>query len=184
MPYFPLSRISAGPLLHLVEITGIPNVDFGVLMVYNLTQPSIFKQENSIYNHDLALSYLEKNIKNYPLNLKVALPAFSWGVHFQYNKIKRLINNTILEDYSLENFEFIKPNLFKSKKISYINNIPINKRDIIRYESPNIIDLKKMITYLKKNINQDSIEFIFFNLESPFLHKNNKEYEKIILDYN
>ena len=173
--------------LHQIKhsnITGIPNVEIGVLMIYNLTSPSIFNQENSIYNHHLAHSYLDEKINTYPLKLKAALPAFSWGVHFQYEKIQRLINNTTIEDYKRQELEEIKPNIFKSNKVFYFKNIPINKRDIIRYEAPDIINVSEMIEYLTKNIKQDSLEIIFFSLDSKFFNEQYKLYEKIIFNYN
>lgn len=166
------------------KITGIPDVDCGVLMIYNLRKPAILKQLNSIYDYELAISYLKDNLTKYPMNLKIALPAFSWGVHFQHGKMKGLINNTIFEDYKEERFEYIKPNLFKSKTVFYLKNHPINKRDMIRYEAVNPPELRKMIKYLKKNIKQDSLEIILFSLDSKFFNKNYNSYEKIISDFN
>ncbi|MAZ58683.1 MAG: hypothetical protein CMP56_04700 [Flavobacteriales bacterium] len=166
------------------KITGIPDVETGVLMIYNLTSPAIFNQKNSIYNYNLAHSYLNGHINKYPLKIKVALPAFSWGVHFQYEKIQRLISNTTLEDYNTEELQEIKPNLFKSNKPFYFKNIPINKRDIIRYEEPKIENISNMIDYLTKNIKQDSLEIIFFSLDSKFFNKKHDQYEKIISNYN
>ena len=153
-------------------------------MIYNLTSPSIFDEENSIYNYDLAYSYLNKNINKYPLKLKVALPAFSWGVHFQYENIQRLISNTTLEDYKTEELQEIKPNLFKSNKPFYFKNIPINKRDIIRYEAPDIGKVSNMIDYLTQNIKQAKLEIIFFSLDSKFFNKKYDQYEKIFSNYN
>ena len=166
------------------DITGIPDVETGVLMIYNLTQPNIFDQENSIYNYDLAISYIQNKIDKYPLQLKAALPAFSWGVHFKYKKIKRLINNTTLNDYNRKELDSINPNLFKSNYAFYLKNNPINKRDIIRYESPDLPDISKMVKYLINNINQDSIEFIFFSLDSKFFNEKYHIYEEIISNYN
>ncbi len=43
--------------------------------------------------------------------------------------MKGLINNTVFEDYKDERFEYIKPNLFKSKTVFYLKNNPINKNE-------------------------------------------------------
>ena len=166
------------------EITGIPDVESGVLMIYNLTSPRIFNQKNSIYNANLAHAYLNGYINKYPLKIKAALPAFSWGVHFQHENIQRLISNTTFEDYNREELDEIKPNLFKSNKPFYFKNIPINKRDIIRYEYPDINNVSNMINYLTQNIKQDSLEIIFFSLDSKFFNEKYHQYEKIISNYN
>ena len=166
------------------ETTGIPDAHTGVLMIYNLTSPRIFEQKNSIYNDQLAYSYLNEKINTYPLKLKAALPAFSWGVHFQYEKIQRLISNTTIKDYQISELEEITPNIFQANQVFYLKNIPINKRDIIRYEEPNITHISNMIKYLTNNIKQDSLEIIFFSLDSKFFNEQYKLYEKIILNYN
>ncbi len=61
---------------------GIPPADRVMLMPYNLHSPAKVGAGNSILNPAEARTYLVGN-KPYPLPMDVALPAFSWGVHFR-----------------------------------------------------------------------------------------------------
>ena len=78
-------EISATIRLHQVKFfkkTGIPPVDKGVLMFYNMGDLTNKKESNSILNLEVAKQYLGK-LEQYPLDLDVALPLFSWGVQFR-----------------------------------------------------------------------------------------------------
>ena len=75
-------QLSATIRLHQVkyrEETGVPPVDYGVLMYYNMGHISAMGA-NSIYDRSTALRYLGK-LREYPLPLDIALPMFAWGVH-------------------------------------------------------------------------------------------------------
>jgi hypothetical protein len=77
----PLS-LSATIRLHQVKYasrTGVPPVDRGMLMFYNMGDLRDPATENSIFDAAAAEKYLY-GFDGYPLPLDVALPAFSWGV--------------------------------------------------------------------------------------------------------
>ena len=77
-----------------------------------------------------------------------------------------------------------KNGYFKSKKAHFYNTYRISKRDEIRYEYPNIPEVKEIINFLSRNLNQDSTEIIFFSLNSNFLINNANKYENIISTHN
>ena len=152
-------------------------------MIYNLDSPADTNIRNSIFSFEKALLYLKGNLEHYPLQLDIALPAFSWGVHFHYGKIKSLIANFHPSDIETENMVRKKNGNFKANKAHFFNTHRISKRDEVRYEYPCTNEVAKMMDYLNKHLNQDSSEVIFFSLNSDFLINNKKEYEKIIYTY-
>ena len=122
-------------------------------------------------------------MEHYPLQLDVALPAFSWGGHFHHGKIKSLIADFHPSDIDRENMVQKKNGYFKAKKAHFYNTHRISIRDEIRYEHPYTHEVVKMMHYLSKCLNQDSAEVIFFSLNSDFLINNKDSYEEIISTY-
>ena len=101
-----IEHLSATIRLHqikYVKATGVPPVEKGVVMIYNLDSPADTNIRNSIFSFEKALLYLKGNLEHYPLQLDVALPAFSWGVHFHHGKIKGLIADFHPSDIDKEN---------------------------------------------------------------------------------
>ena len=181
-----VKELSATIRLHQIKYastTGVPPVNKGVMMIYNLESPKDTSIQNSIFTYNKAVQYLDGYLKNYPLQLDVALPAFSWGVHYHHGLIKNLIADFNPLNIDSANMYQKKNGYFKAKKAHFYNRHRISKRDEIRYEYPNIMEVEKMMNFLKKNLRQDSTEIIFFSLNSNFLINNKTDYEKIISIY-
>lgn len=70
------------------EKAGIPPVDRGTLMCYNVAPPKDATTRDAIFDTDLVQGYLKNG--NYPLPLEAALPLFSWGALFHENQFKGL----------------------------------------------------------------------------------------------
>jgi hypothetical protein len=86
---------SATIRLHQVKYyssTGVPPVNRGMLMFYNMGKLTDPKTVNSIFDESTAEKYIDY-VDNYPLPLDYALPVFSWGVHLRNNKVIGLVNN-------------------------------------------------------------------------------------------
>ena len=181
-----IEHLSATIRLHqikYVKATGVPPVEKGVVMIYNLDSPADTNIGNSIFSFEKALLYLKGNLEHYPLQLDVALPAFSWGVHFHHGKIKSLITDFHPSDIDRENMVQKKNGYFRAKKAHFYNTHRISIRDEIRYEHPCTHEVAKMMHYLNNYLNQDSVEVIFFSLNSDFLINNKDNYEEIISTY-
>jgi len=74
------------------EQTGVPPADCGVLMYYNMGQLKNPDERNSILNNEIGEKYLT-NAKQYPIELSLALPVFSWSVLFRAGKFQGILNN-------------------------------------------------------------------------------------------
>lgn len=83
-------QLEATIRLHQVKFkdrTGVPPVDRGVLMFYNMGKLNAdLHQPNSIYNEDDAAKYIDY-LSVYPLKLDIALPLFSWAIHIRSGKV-------------------------------------------------------------------------------------------------
>ncbi|MDC1024642.1 hypothetical protein OAR04_01800 [Flavobacteriales bacterium] len=181
-----IDELSVTIRLHQIKyynLTGVPPVKKGVMMIYNLDSPVDTNIENSIFTFNNAIRYLKK-IKEYPIRLDVGLPAFSWGVHYHHGKIKNLISDFDPKKIDSENMYQKKNGYFKSKKAHFYKTYRISKRDEIRYEYPKITEVKEILNFLSRNLNQDSTEIIFFSLNSNFLINNANKYENIISTHN
>lgn len=92
-------KLSATIRLHQVKYaskTGIPDVDNGVLMYYNMGTIAS-DSLNSIYDRSIAKKYIG-GLKDYPLSLDYAFPIYSWGVQSRGGKVIKLISRVRLAE--------------------------------------------------------------------------------------
>ncbi len=138
-------RLSATIRLHQVKYddkTGIPPVDQGVLMVYNVGKIDDKDETNSIFNRDIIEKYLY-NFDDYSLQLNLALPAYSWSIVYSQESPKvRLIENLDQRDFELAKLaERLDSTHFIIKNDGVIKNTFFKKGDQVRVEQPSIADL-------------------------------------------
>jgi hypothetical protein len=171
-------KLSATIRLHQIKYfkqTKIPNVDKGVLMYYNMGKIAP-DSLNSIYDQNIAKRYLE-SLKNYPLELNIALPIYSWAIHIRENKVIGLKNkidvNAIKKD---TNFVLSKNNFCKVKNNNFKSGTFYKKNDLLKFESISSNNLLEMASDLKSNLKQNPNEIIFYDLDQFNL----KFYEKEI----
>ena len=93
----PELSISSTIRLHQLKYfrsTGVPPVDRGALMIYNMGDLADPAESNSIFRADLALRYLDGDwTGEYPLPLDLALPDFHWAVTFVHGSFHALIHD-------------------------------------------------------------------------------------------
>ncbi|MBB6499259.1 hypothetical protein [Pedobacter cryoconitis] len=125
--------------LHQVKYadrTGVPPVDKGLLMFYNMGKISAnLKQANSIYNAADAEKYV-RYLPTYKLPLDIALPLFSWTIQIREGKVIQIygkIGQKELADKT--NFEqTAQPNIYKANKSFYLSGIYIRENDLLKLE--------------------------------------------------
>ena len=89
---FPGKKISATIRLYPYKYTdkmGVPPVDKGILMCYNLTDIKNERTTNSVFDINDLKQYLDA--KKYPLPLDIALPIFGWYAWFTDNKFRGIV---------------------------------------------------------------------------------------------
>jgi hypothetical protein len=144
------------------ERTGVPPVDKGVLMFYNMGKlNSGLQQPSSIYNEADAEKYVAW-IRHYPLPLDVALPLFSWAVHIREGRIIQLYNNLGKTQLSNPvNFTQLG-NVFRAKKSFFLNGVYIKENDIFKLEQMDVKTLKKAAEQLSTNLSQQKNRTIIY----------------------
>jgi hypothetical protein len=143
-------RLEATIRLHQVkypERTGVPPVDRGVLMFYNMGKISAdLSAVNSIYNQEDAAAYIG-SLPNYHLPLDVAMPLFSWAIHIRAAKVVQLYTEIRLSDLSNTN-DFVPVRLenapcptYQSLHSFYLKGVYIKKGDFFKFEGMNLASL-------------------------------------------
>ncbi|MFY4803479.1 hypothetical protein ACOTWC_05320 [Aliarcobacter butzleri] len=159
-------KISATIRLHQIKYytkTGIPPVDYGVLMYYNMSSISDFNTKNSILDNEIAKKY-HYNFDVYPLKLKLALPLYSQAIQFREEKAISLFEGVEEKDFN-NDFEKLENNRYKVLNSHYFKGRYIYKDDIFRLENSNEQDIKialKDFLDLSKNRYD---EVIFYTLK-------------------
>lgn len=126
--------------------TGVPPVDRGMLMVYNMGEVDEWETENSILHLGILDQYLPNHqspITNYPLPLDLALPLFRWGVVFRDGELNYLVND--LGEEHLQDtlrFENLGPRRYEVRKSTYLQGYFLYQGDRIRLEgvSPELLE--------------------------------------------
>lgn len=158
--------ISATIRLHQIKYytkTGIPPVDYGVLMYYNMSNIGNFNTKNSILDNEIAKKY-HYNFDTYPLKLKLALPLYSQAIQFREEKAISLFEGVEEKDFN-NDFEKLENNRYKVLNSHYFKGRYIYKDDIFRLENSNEQDIKialKDFLDLSKNRYD---EVIFYTLK-------------------
>lgn len=163
---YPNVKISATIRLHQIkypEKTGVPPVDKGMLMYYNMSDVSNMNAKNSILNNEEGEKYLGK-LKKYPLKLDIALPIFSWGVVNRNGKMVSLLPSFTADSANKTQFDSISPTQYKVTKSHYHNGEYLYADDLIRTESATQNDLYQARKLLLEKLANDSVYMTFYHL--------------------
>jgi hypothetical protein len=164
--------ISATIRLHQIKFiskTGVPPVDKGLLMCYNmgnLKNPAI---NNSIIETQELKKYIA-NLSSYPLPLDVGLPLFDWKVLFRNNIYTGLIEN--LPDTVLNNsFALKKDNRIEIQKDTLLAGYDLKKSDMIRNEQSEFLEILAAAKELNKQLKNTQPRIVLYHLDSVILRK-------------
>lgn len=175
-------NLSATIRLHQVKYytkTGIPPVDTGVLMYYNMGDLSVMNQ-NSIYDKDVANKYIT-HLAQYPLQLDVALPIFEWGVVIRNQHVIDLVDAQIFNNF-IQNTSVtsIDKNLYLSKEEVIIKGKVFQKGDILKIEKIRSEDFKQMVKDLNQAMSNAPKKIILYELSDKYIHNYEKDFFKQI----
>lgn len=174
-------ELSATIRLHQIkffEKTGVPPVERGMLMFYNMSDVSDWTTRNSIIDLEEAKKYLA-NFEKYPMKLDVVLPVYSWGVLFRDTRMIKLIPGTYLPDY--QSFTKISHNRFKLQKSGYFEGHYLYKNDRIRLEDCASDDLLNAAEILSPLLKSSNLTVGFYHLhERSFKRYSHEDYLEIL----
>ena len=155
-------KISATIRLHQVKYhkkTGVPPVDYGVLMYYNMSDFKDIETKNYILDVDVAKQY-HYNFDSYPLDLNLALPLYSQATIIRFSKVVGLMDGVREEELD-SSFKKLKEHLYVVKKTHYFKKRLFYKGDRVRIDEVSMEMLFNSIDSLKKVMKKPK-EIIFY----------------------
>jgi len=186
-PGFAGKMFSATIRLHQVKFrakTGLPPVDKGLLMCYNMGNLKQYAAENSILDEDLSRDYLE-NLSSYPLPLDVALPVFGWGLQFRKQQFQAILNGVEegdLQDSTL--FVLQRPQVYRALRTCRVRGFVVQSGDEIRMEWPEPAVLQSVARYVGRRNASDTSRLLFFHLHPTLTqHYPTHELQRILDAY-
>jgi hypothetical protein len=190
-PFFRNRSVSATIRMYQVKYavrTGVPPVDKGLLMCYNMGDLRKPGAHNSILDLEVMESYLgEHRVARYPLPLDIALPLFEWSVLFRketgYAGILRNVGETELQNAAL--FAPGPPLLYTVQQDTLLNGYPLKKGNVIRRETIDPLTLESSAKLVAKQLQTKEPVVIFYHLDSLTLQNYPlDELQKIIRFFN
>ncbi|RAJ79199.1 hypothetical protein CLV59_106260 [Chitinophaga dinghuensis] len=153
---------------------GVPPVDRGMLMCYNINSISKQEVDNSIVTKEELQKYITGKIV-YPLPLDLAFPVFGWYAWFRNNDFQQIVyeDARLTEDTSV--FHPAQANNFISKTDTVIDNHYIREGDVLRREYVEPAALQEIISYVTNKIpRHGAIAFYHWDMD------NSKKYAHLI----
>lgn len=168
-PFFKDKILSVTIRLHQIKYaaeSGIPPVDKGLLMVYNMESLTDINVKNSIISPSVAKDYLA-TISQYPLLLDVALPIFSWSLLFEKNQLLGILREVSEKDINdNKSLYLLRDNLYKVTENTTLKNYDLKKDQIIRFENSEIKVVQQVAQFLSKEMKNDSMKVLLYHCDS------------------
>lgn len=167
-PFLSSRQFSCTIRMHQVKYvnqSGVPPVDRGMLMCYNMGNMKKYGGHNSILDVVEAKKYMH-DMERYPLTLDIALPLFHWAVLFANHRFKGIVYNILPGDFSSNELVQVKDNLYRFPKDTRNKGYSFKQGEEIRFERPLQDELEHIARYAGKRINNDDFRVAFFHLDS------------------
>lgn len=165
--------ISVTIRLHQIKYastTGIPPVQKGMLMYYNMGNLQS-STSNSIFNETDAEKYAPY-IKQYPLPLDAVLPVFTWVKVFRNKQMIKLLNQTSLfELKQTGSFKSIDNNTIEALNANQYKDFYYVANDIFVEENMNPNTSLKAAQHLHQYFNSTNFTLALFHLHQPNLNE-------------
>jgi len=161
--------LSATIRLHQVKYrgdTGVPPVDRGMLMAYNLLPPADAGARSSILDTEQLASYLA-SVKAYPLPLDAALPMFSWVAQWEGSRLLGLIDDAEAPA-QLEGpgFARIGPGRFQALARGSLRGRSVEKGDVLVVDDPGPAAVQEAAVMLRAALKAETRSVALYDLDS------------------
>lgn len=116
------------------ERTGVPPVERGTLMFYNMGKFSADPDARMIFDAASAAKYLAR-VDDYPLPLDLALPIWSWAVHTRDEVVVGLMQST--DPAELPALDFLRadgPDRFVATRDAFLHGEMLREGDVLKIE--------------------------------------------------
>lgn len=155
-------KLSTTIRLHQIKYhqkTGVPPVDKGVLMYYNMSNFKDLETKNYILDLNLAKQY-HHNFETYPLKLDLALPLYAQATIIRFQSVVGILEGVRQKDLN-QYFKPLKNNHYEVTKTHYFKKRLLYEGDILRIDEVSVNDLKEAVKNLKEVMPQPQ-EIIFY----------------------
>jgi hypothetical protein len=160
--------LSATIRLHQVKYrraTGVPPVDRGMLMAYNLLPPQQAGERSAILDPDELAGYL-RTLKSYPLPLDVALPAFSWVVQWEGERLIGLIGEPrALVELESPAFRRLGPHRFEATRRTFLAGHSVEPGDLFVTDRPGPGSVTRAAALLSRSIRRGTRTVALYHLD-------------------
>ncbi|MEO8769254.1 MAG: hypothetical protein ABI402_04200 [Ferruginibacter sp.] len=165
-------KLSATIRMHQVkfmEKSGVPPVDKGLLMCYNMGNLRNPATNNSIIETAELKKYIG-NVHKYPLPLDVAFSLFDWYVLFRNENYSGLIKN--MPDSVFKNsFSQRNENRFTFLKDTFLMGYQFKKNDVLRYENSDYNSIISSAKDVNNKLTERETRVSLYHLDSITLSK-------------
>ncbi len=165
-------KLSATIRLHQIKFlakTGVPPVDRGMLMCYNMGNLKDPATKNSILETAELKKYIG-NLSIYPLPLDVAFPLFDWKVLYRNNIYTGLIQG-LPEDVFSSSFCNKTGNRYLVLKDTLLEGYDLRKGDMIRDEQSDIKEVLAAADEIGTHLKNTPLRVSLYHLDSVILNK-------------
>lgn len=168
----PNTKLSCTIRLHQIKFlskTGVPPVDRGLLMCYNMGNLKDPATKNSILETEELKKYTG-SLSNYPLPLDVAFPLFDWKVLYRNNMYTGLIQGLPDEVFS-NSFCNKTGNRYQVLKDTLLQGYNLQKGDMIRDEQSDIKEVIAAANEISRHLKNTPLRVSLYHLDSVILNK-------------
>ncbi|HTB06450.1 MAG TPA: hypothetical protein VK806_05805 [Bacteroidia bacterium] len=170
--------LSATIRLHQVKYadkTGVPPVDRGMLMFYNMGKVNSVPGYNSIYNDKNANLYASY-ISSYALPLDVALPVFSWAVCARRGRVSSIIEKVSDSDFAdTSMFSSSGNGIFVSNRSFFFRGKYFMKNDTVKIEQVSPGLCKEAATNVSRYLKNENRTISLFDYDPQYLTNYDKK---------
>jgi hypothetical protein len=146
---------------------GVPPVDRGMLMAYNLSPPADPEVRNSILDFSVLEPYLP-TLPDYPLGLDVALPCYAWVVHFENRRVLGLIPYAEAASSLVDGRAFRRDGegLYTATMRAYVGGRSVEPGDVLRVERTDPALVLAAARALARRLPRGAGTVAFFSLDA------------------
>lgn len=146
------------------ERTGVPPVERGTLMFYNMGKFSADPEARMIFDADSAAKYLAR-IDEYPLPLDVALPIWSWTIHLRDEQVVGLLQST--DPAELPALDFLQAdgeNRFVVTRSTFLHGTWLREGDVLKIEVTGPAETQAAAAMLAPHLKTETRTITLFDL--------------------
>lgn len=174
-------RLSATIRLHQLAQTP-PEVDYGVLMVYNIGNFADPEEKNSILSIENLKPYL-RYLRGYPLPLVTALPLYDWNLLFHQDKFKVIARGIDVEDTvafrKVDDSHYVAL-AYGAVPMSYgpKGGARIYPGDIVRREVSDVQTVDSALSLIRERRPSMTKRIVLYHLDPQYLDRANRIFQK------